>query len=137
MYSEESPQLMRGPLGGQEESKSVNGIAGVALLTWRTGWPVILLGIAPMLVALLLRGSRQVPPFRAFVGVLWAPVFMVIWAGLNWAAEEGLSHDTLHWRTIVLLALTIAALECSESRFIDSDVPPAAGCSSPLRSVGL
>jgi hypothetical protein len=88
----------------------VNGIAGVALLTWRSGWPVILLGIAPLLLALLLRGSRQVPPVKAFAGLLCAPVCIVAWAGLNWAAEEGLSHDTLHWRTSVLLALTIGGL---------------------------
>jgi hypothetical protein len=32
---------------------------------------------------------------------------MVTWAGLNWAAEERLPHETLHWRTNVLLAVAI------------------------------
>jgi hypothetical protein len=88
----------------------VNGIATVALLTWRSGWPVLLLAIAPLLLALSLRGFRQVPPVGAFAGVLCAPVCIVAWAGLNWAAEEGLSRDTLHWRTSVLVALAVGGL---------------------------
>lgn len=88
----------------------MDGIATVALLTWRSGWPVILLAIAPLLLALPLRGSRQMPPVGAFAGVLYAPACIVTWGGLNWAAEEGLSHNTLHWRTTVLLALAIGGL---------------------------
>jgi hypothetical protein len=88
---------------------------GVFRILWMTAYTAPLLVGAglifiPLIILAAVPGYREhLPPPRAFLLVLGAPLVVVLWSGLNYAAESALAADAIHWRSFVHIGLSFAS----------------------------
>jgi len=91
----------------------VQGVVTVWIMTFRSAWPVVASGGILLALAILTWApgwSDRLPPARAFFLILLSPLAVVVWGGANWAAEESLATEAIHWRSGVLVGLVIVVL---------------------------
>jgi hypothetical protein len=91
----------------------VQGVFTVWVITFQVAWAAVAIGGVLLALAILASvpgWSERLPPTRAFVLILLSPLAVVVWGGANWATEERLAHEAIHWRSDVLLGLAIAVL---------------------------
>jgi len=91
----------------------MQGALTVWVIIFRFAWPVVAIGAMLLALAFLASvpgWSQRLPPPRAFLLILLSPLAVVVWGGVNWAAEERLAADAIHWRSYVLLGLAILVL---------------------------
>ena len=91
----------------------MQGIVGVWLIPFRAVWPAVAIGGVLLAVAVLAYvpgWAERLPPPRAFFVILLSPLAVVIWGGVNWAAEEHRVGGAAQWRSHVLLALAACVL---------------------------
>ena len=91
----------------------MEGVLGVWLITFRAAWPAVAIGavfLAVAMLALAAPWTRDLPPARAFLTILFSPLAVVLWSGVNWAREENLAAGTMPWRSDILLALALCAV---------------------------
>jgi hypothetical protein len=84
--------------------------AGITALviTLRFVWPaLIVLGALSVFGVAAALGLRF-PPLRAFVALIAPSLILVVWGGINWAAEQ--QSGVGHWRSRVLDALGFASV---------------------------
>ena len=88
----------------------MQGVFGVWILTWQMA-PIAVISAGLLLVLAAAAAtpelSAQLPPPRAFLIILLSPLAVVLWSGLNWAADEGLSGNKVGWRSIVHTAIAV------------------------------
>ena len=91
----------------------MNSVITVWVITWRIAWPLVLAGGALLALAgLAAKAERETkwPPTKALVLVLGTPLSLIVWSGLNWAAEQHLPARAIGWRSMVLIALAVASV---------------------------
>jgi len=86
------------------ETNLLGGILTVWVITWRTIWPVIVVALLLVALAITRPGGFAAPPARAFLLILLPPLAVVAWGGANWDAPGSTT-----WRQVVLSGLAIAA----------------------------
>ena len=91
----------------------MNSVITVWVITWRIAWPLVLAGGALLgLAGLAAKAERAntLPRTKAVALILATPLSLIVWSGLNWAAEQHLPPRAIGWRSMVLLALAVASI---------------------------